>query len=85
MALRYGNWKVHFVWQVRMDDAPQRGVVKLFDLYVSPQERLDESLPMAFQHGWGESSVPRYYGLIGRLQALMPNVFARVLGASRRE
>jgi uncharacterized protein len=37
------------------------------------------------EHGWGESSVPRYYGLIGPLQALMPNVFARVLGASRRE
>jgi arylsulfatase A-like enzyme len=51
-AVKWRNWKVHFVWQVRMDDAPQRGVVKLFDLYVNPQERLDESLPMAFQHGW---------------------------------
>ena len=32
----------------------------------------------------GETSVPRYYGAAGRLQALLPNTFARVLGNSRR-
>lgn len=37
----------------------------------------------SLDHGRGESSVPRYYGL-GRLQALIPNTFARVLGFSRR-
>jgi NAD(P)-dependent dehydrogenase (short-subunit alcohol dehydrogenase family) len=32
----------------------------------------------------GETSVPRYYGAAGRLQAFLPNTFARVLGFSRR-
>jgi uncharacterized protein len=38
----------------------------------------------SLDHGRGETSVPRYYGLGGRLQALLPNVFARVLGFSPR-
>ncbi|HEY2074619.1 MAG TPA: SDR family oxidoreductase [Gaiellaceae bacterium] len=38
----------------------------------------------SLDHGRGETSVPRYYGLAGRLQALIPNTFARVLGFSRR-
>jgi NAD(P)-dependent dehydrogenase (short-subunit alcohol dehydrogenase family) len=38
----------------------------------------------SLEHGRGESSVPRYYGVLGPLQALMPNTFARALGFSRR-
>jgi uncharacterized protein len=38
----------------------------------------------SLEHGRGETSVPRYYGLAGALQALAPNVFARVLGSRRR-
>jgi NAD(P)-dependent dehydrogenase (short-subunit alcohol dehydrogenase family) len=39
----------------------------------------------SIRRGRGETSVPRYYGLVGPLQALIPNTFARVLGFSRRE
>lgn len=39
----------------------------------------------SLERGGGESSVPRYYGLAGRLQALLPNTFARVLGHRRRQ
>ena len=36
-----------------MDDAPQKvAVPKLFNLYITPQERADESLNMAFRHAW---------------------------------
>ncbi|MDE3024598.1 MAG: SDR family oxidoreductase [Acidobacteriota bacterium] len=38
----------------------------------------------SLEHGRGETSVPRYYGLAGRLQAFIPNTFALVLGFSRR-
>jgi NAD(P)-dependent dehydrogenase (short-subunit alcohol dehydrogenase family) len=38
----------------------------------------------SLEHGRGETSVPRYYGVGGKLQALIPNTFARVLGFSRR-
>ncbi|WP_202396976.1 arylsulfatase [Teichococcus coralli] len=53
-AVKWRNWKLHFVWQERMDDAPQRlgGGVKLFNLDITPQERPDESLPTGFTHGW---------------------------------
>ena len=37
----------------------------------------------SLEHGWGETSVPRYYGVAGRLQAFLPNTFARVLGSFR--
>jgi arylsulfatase A-like enzyme len=53
-AVKWRHWKLHFVWQQRMDDAPQRlgGGVRLFNLDVTPQERPDESLPTGFSHGW---------------------------------
>ncbi|HKT44152.1 MAG TPA: SDR family oxidoreductase [Gaiellaceae bacterium] len=38
----------------------------------------------SIRHGRGETSVPRYYGAAGRLQAFIPNTFARVLGIGRR-
>ena len=38
----------------------------------------------SLDRGKRESSVPRYYGVLGRLQSLIPNTFARALGISRR-
>jgi NAD(P)-dependent dehydrogenase (short-subunit alcohol dehydrogenase family) len=52
-------------------------------LVVGPGKVADHVLA-SLEHGRGESSVPRYYGLAGRLQAFIPNTFARVLGFSRR-
>jgi hypothetical protein len=46
--------------------------------------KVAEHVLASLEHGRGESSVPRYYGLAGRLQAFIPNTFARVLGFSRR-
>ena len=52
-AMTWRNWKAHFVWQVREDDAPQKlAIPKLFNLYVSPQERPDESPNTLMRHGW---------------------------------
>jgi hypothetical protein len=39
-AVKWRNWNVHFYWQERMDDTPQKLVIpKLFDPYTNPQER----------------------------------------------
>jgi NAD(P)-dependent dehydrogenase (short-subunit alcohol dehydrogenase family) len=35
----------------------------------------------SLEQGRGETSVPRYYGVAGRLQALAPNTLARLLGS----
>ena len=53
-------------------------------LVIGP-EQVAAHVLASVEHGRGETSVPRYYGLAGKLQALMPNVFARVLGNSRRQ
>jgi NAD(P)-dependent dehydrogenase (short-subunit alcohol dehydrogenase family) len=52
-------------------------------LVVGP-ETVAEHVLASLERGRGETSVPRYYGLAGRLQAFIPNTFARVLGFSRR-
>jgi NAD(P)-dependent dehydrogenase (short-subunit alcohol dehydrogenase family) len=52
-------------------------------LVIGPAAVADHVLA-SLRHRRGETSVPRYYGLAGRLQALLPNTFARVLGLSRR-
>ena len=52
-AVKWRNWKVHFWWQERMDDTPQKlAIPKAFDLYKTPQERPDESLQTGLSHGW---------------------------------
>jgi NAD(P)-dependent dehydrogenase (short-subunit alcohol dehydrogenase family) len=53
-------------------------------LVIGPEAVADHVLA-SLEHGRGETSVPRYYGLAGRLQAFIPNTFARVLGFSRRD
>jgi hypothetical protein len=51
-------------------------------LVVGP-ETVAAHVMSSLDHGRGESSVPRYYGLGGRLQAFIPNTFARALGILR--
>jgi uncharacterized protein len=43
-------------------------------------EAVAEHVIRSLERGSGETSVPRYYGIAGRLQALTPNTLARVLG-----
>jgi NAD(P)-dependent dehydrogenase (short-subunit alcohol dehydrogenase family) len=52
-------------------------------LVIGPEAVADHVLA-SLEHGRGETSVPRYYGLAGRLQVFIPNTFARALGFSRR-
>lgn len=74
-AVKWRNWKAHFIWQERMDDPPQRLIdsVRLFDLYVTPQERPDESLPTAFTHGWV------MHGIYGALEPFLASLKAHPL------
>jgi NAD(P)-dependent dehydrogenase (short-subunit alcohol dehydrogenase family) len=47
-------------------------------LVVGP-ERVAAHVLASLEHGRGETTVPRFYAPAGGLQALLPNVFARVL------
>ena len=49
-AIKWRNYKVHFIWQERKYDVPQTlAIPRLIDLYDNPQERIEETI--------GESSV----------------------------
>lgn len=44
-AAKWRNYKLHFVWQERMHDAPQKlAVPRLIDLYDNPQETIQETI-----------------------------------------
>ncbi len=47
-------------------------------------DRIAAHVLASLEHGRGETTVPRWYAPAGVLQALMPNVFARVLSRARR-
>ncbi|MGH7382496.1 MAG: arylsulfatase, partial [Candidatus Methylomirabilales bacterium] len=49
-AMKWRKWKMHFFWQERKYDPPQKlAIPRLIDLYVNPQERIEETI--------GESSI----------------------------
>lgn len=52
-------------------------------LVVGP-DRVARHILDSVERGWGETTVPRFYAPGGVLQALMPNVVARVLSRSAR-
>ena len=52
-------------------------------LVVGP-ERIAAHVLDSLEHGRGETTVPRFYAPVGPLQALLPNVFARVLARGGR-
>jgi hypothetical protein len=47
-------------------------------------EKIADHVVASVERGRGETTVPRYYAVGGILQALLPNVLARVLGRSGR-
>ena len=54
-AMKWRNYKVHFIWQERMYDVPQKlAVPRLIDLYDNPQERVEETVgeTAAVTRGW---------------------------------
>ena len=53
--MKWRNYKLHFIWQERMNDAPQKlSVPRLINLYDNPQERIEETVgeSAVVTHGW---------------------------------
>jgi NAD(P)-dependent dehydrogenase (short-subunit alcohol dehydrogenase family) len=51
-------------------------------LVIGP-ETVAEHVVASVEHGRGETTVPRYYAIAGVLQAVFPNLLARILGRAR--
>jgi len=85
--LRRRRIRVHTVKPgfVETEGFPQAWLPKPARRLVIGPEPVAAHVLASIRRGRGETSVPRYYGLVGPLQALIPNTFARVLGFSRRE
>ena len=84
--LRRRGIRVHTIKPgfVETEGFPQAWLpLPLRKLVVGP-ERIAEHIVDSVEHDRGESSVPRYYGIAGAAQALLPNVLARMFGRGRR-
>lgn len=84
--LRRRRIRVHTVKPgfVETEGFPQAWLPKAVQPLVIGPEAVARHVLASVERGRGESSVPRYYGAAGRLQALLPNTFAYVLGSFRR-
>jgi len=84
--LRRRRIRVHTVKPgfVETEGFPQSWLPRPAQRLVIGPEPVAEHVLASIRRGRGESSVPRYYGVVGTLQALIPNTFARVLGSGRR-
>jgi short-subunit dehydrogenase len=84
--LRTRNIRVHTVkpGYVETEGFPQTWLpAPMRRLVIEPGRVVDHVLS-SLEHGRGETSVPRYYGVAGVLQVLFPNLLARMLGRSAR-
>ena len=79
--LRPRRIRVHTVKPgfVETEGFPQAWLPPLVRRLVVGPERIAEHVLASLDRGRGETSVPRYYGVVSPLQALLPNVFAQVL------
>jgi uncharacterized protein len=84
--LRGRRIRVHTVKPgfVETEGFPQAWLPRVVQPLVIGPEAVARHVLASVERGRGESSVPRYYGAAGRLQAFLPNTFARVLGSFRR-
>ena len=84
--LRRRRIRVHTVKPgfVETEGFPQSWLPRPLQRIVVGPETVAAHVLASLEHGRGETSVPRYYGVAGRLQALIPNSFARVLGFTRQ-
>lgn len=84
--LRGRRIRVHTVKPgfVETEGFPQGWLPKPAQRLVVGPARVADHVLASVEGGKGETSVPRYYGVVGPLQALIPNTFARVLGIRRR-
>jgi NAD(P)-dependent dehydrogenase (short-subunit alcohol dehydrogenase family) len=84
--LRRRRIRVHTVKPgfVETEGFPQAWLPKPAQRIVVGPRRVADHVLASIERGRGETSIPRYYGVVAPLQALIPNTFARVLGFSRR-
>ena len=80
--LRSRGVRVHTVKPgfVETEGFPQGWLPRPMRRFVIRPEKIAEHVVASVEHGRGETTVPRYYAIGGVLQALLPNVLARVLG-----
>ncbi len=80
--LRSRGVRVHTVKPgfVETEGFPQGWLPRPMRRFVIGPEKIAEHVVASVEHGRGETTVPRYYAIGGVLQALLPNVLARVLG-----
>lgn len=83
--LRRKRIRVHTVKPgfVETEGFPQAWLPRIVRPLVIGPEEVARHVLGSLEHGRGETSVPRYYGMAGKLQGFIPNTFARVLGTFR--
>jgi NAD(P)-dependent dehydrogenase (short-subunit alcohol dehydrogenase family) len=84
--LRSRGIRVHTVKPgfVETEGFPQSSLPRPLRRFVIGPEKIAEHVVASVERGRGETTVPRYYAIAGVLQALLPNVLARMLGRSER-
>ena len=84
--LRSRGIRVHTVKPgfVETEGFPQKWLPGPMQRLVIGPEKIAAHVVDSVERGRGETTVPRYYAVAGVVQALFPNVVARVLGRSRR-
>ena len=84
--LRARRIRVHTVkpGYVETEGFPQAWLPAPMKRLVVGPERIVEHVLASLEHGRGETSVPRYYGLASVVQAVAPNLLARVLARPGR-
>jgi NAD(P)-dependent dehydrogenase (short-subunit alcohol dehydrogenase family) len=84
--LRSRGIRVHTVKPgfVETEGFPQNRLPRPIQRLVIGPEKIADHVVASVERGRGETTVPRYYAVGGILQALLPNVLARVLGRSGR-
>jgi NAD(P)-dependent dehydrogenase (short-subunit alcohol dehydrogenase family) len=82
VQLRRRGVRVHTVKPgfVETEGFPQRWLPAPARRIVVGPETVAAHVLRSLERGLGETSVPRPYGVAGKLQALVPNTFSRVLG-----
>jgi NAD(P)-dependent dehydrogenase (short-subunit alcohol dehydrogenase family) len=68
---------------VETEGFPQAWLPRAARRFVLDPERIAEHVLESVERGRGETTVPRYYALAGAVQALLPNVVARLLTRPR--
>jgi hypothetical protein len=68
---------------VETEGFPQKWLPRPMQRFVIGPEKIASHVVHSIEHGKGETTVPRYYAVGGIVQALFPNVVARLLGRSR--